>query len=499
MAGAVSDKTLALFNRYLVKHLGLHFAPPRLRELEQKMVPAARELGHQEVEPCMVSLMAGSPSARELEVLARFLTIGETYFLRDPESYRVLEEELLPALVYARRKGEKTLRIWSAGCSSGEEAYSIAILLERLIPDLASWDVRLCATDVNEAALAKARLGVYGKWSFRNAPEWLFSHLVQRSDGRHEVPPRLKRLVRFSRLNLVSDDYSALFPEGSVDIVFCRNVMLYFDQELRCEVVRRFHTILADGGWLFVGPAEVDHRIFADFSCRRFSGALVFMKGHGGDLPVQAAPQQEWVAALEPFEQPIPEPSPPQPPPVTSPAPTPAPAQQEAVPLQETLSRASAMAAAGRHQEAVGAAHAALALQAGHPDALEILAKSYASLGRVEEARRYCEEAIAADRLRAENYYLLSIILEEQGLVTEAAASLKRTLYLDQDFLLAHFALGKLDRQAGRSQESRRHFLNALRLLERRESHEVLSEAAGLTAGRLAEIIRALDGGIGHV
>jgi len=123
---------------------------------------------------------------------------------------------------------------------------------------------------------------------------------------------------------------------------------------------------------------------------------------------------------------------------------------------------------------------------------MELLTKTYANLGRFGEARQCCEAAIAADKLRAPSHYLLSIILLEQGQLAEATAALKRALYIDHDFVLAHFALGNLNRQTGRKKDSERDFANALHLLEKRDPHEVLPEAEGMTAGRLAEIIRAM-------
>ncbi|UFS69600.1 chemotaxis protein CheR [Geomonas sp. RF6] len=493
MGAAVSPKTLTLFRRYLVKHTGLHFPPPRVPELLQKMEQAARAFGYVDVEGCLIWLMSSPLSRNQLDILAPLLTIGETYFLRDAESYRVLQEELLPELLEARRQGEKRLTIWSAGCSTGEEAYSIAILLERLIPDLKEWDIRLCATDLNREALEKAQRGVYRNWSFRNAPAWLFDHLVKLDDGRYEVPPQTRRLVEFTPFNLATDDYSSLFADGTVDILFCRNVMLYFHEELRVAVADRLYRVLRDGGSLFVSPSEVDHRIFSKFGCRRFSGALVFTKGEKADnsrLPEPAV-------VVTPFAS---EAVPP------SPAPPSAPAARGSEPVAgktdsapgRTLSEASALAARGRYQEAVDAV-APLAAEGTDSGALELLARSYASLGRIVEARHYCEAAIAVDRMRPHTHYLLSIILEEQGLLNEAAAALKRTLYLDQDFLVAHFALGKLHRHLGKEEECRRHFANALHLLERRDQHEVVPEAAGLTAGRLAEMIRAaLEGRSAH-
>jgi len=505
MLATPAKRTLSLFNSFIARTMGLHIRNERLPELAQRVAAACRDFGHEDPEACMLWLMSAPLSREQLEILARALTIGETYFLRDPRSYRALEEHVLPELISSRRKGEKSLRIWSAGCSTGEEPYSIAILLSRIIPDLGSWNIVLLATDINPDVLERGRQGVYGQWSFRDAPPWLMDYFKKRQDGRFEIVPRIRKMVQFNYLNLAEDSYPALINNtNAIDIIFCRNVMLYFEPAMIRSVTAKFHDALLEGGWLFVSPTEIAHRSFAGFTCRSFSGALAFRKGaddvEQGGWPAPAAlpPATTFVAAAG-----------------TAPAPAlphcPAPAPllaaihgpEEGIgaakrdgsgstPPPDAYLEAVALYAAGRYEPAAAKISEFLASRQDDADAMELLAKAYANLGKFVEAGKCCEAAIAADKLRASNHYLLSIILLEQGEIAEAAAALKRALYIDHDFVVAHFALGNLNRQAGRQKESKRDFANALHLLERRDPHEVLPEAEGMTAGRLAEIIRAM-------
>src|SRR6185369_9641997 len=163
---SVFRNTLALFSRFISRTMGLHTKDERLNELAQKVVSISRDFGYEDSEECMLWLMSAPLSREQSDILARSLTIGETYFLRDPQSYRVLEEQVLPQIISARRTGEKCLRIWSAGCSTGEEPYTIAILLSRILPDFDDWNIMLLATDINPVALERGRQGVYGNWSF---------------------------------------------------------------------------------------------------------------------------------------------------------------------------------------------------------------------------------------------------------------------------------------------------------------------------------------------
>jgi len=505
MLAPAAEKSLSLFNSFIARTMGLHIRNERLPELAQKVAAACRDFGYDDPEACMLWLMSAPLSREQLEILARALTIGETYFLRDPRSYRALEEHVLPELISSRRKGNKCLRIWSAGCSSGEEPYSIAILLNRIIPNLDSWNIVLLATDINPDALERGRQGVYSQWSFRDAPPWLMDYFKKRQDGRFEIIPRIREMVQFNYLNLAEDSYPALVNNtNAIDIIFCRNVMLYFEPAMISNVTAKFHNALLEGGWLFVSPTEIGHRSFAGFTCRSFPGAIAFRKGsrdraeEGSSVPSTLPPATTTTVASGA----APATALPDYPASASALPATHGPEESigadkrdaggAAPLPDVYQEAVDLYAAGRYEPAAAKIREFLADHPDDADALELLTKVYANLGKFAEAGQYCEAAIAADKLRAPNHYLLSIILLEQGQMTEAAAALKRALYIDHDFILAHFALGNLNRQAGKRKDSKRNFANALHLLEKRDPHEVLPEAEGMTAGRLAEIIRAM-------
>ena len=500
-------ETLPLFARFIARTMGLHFSSERLPELEHKMAALARDAGSPDLGQYLLRLMS-EPLSQELkDTLASTLTIGETYFLRDPRSYQVLVEEVLPQLIAARRTTDRTLRIWSAGCSTGEEPYSIAILLSRIIPDLANWKITVLASDINPQALERGRLGIYSKWSFRNAPSWLMSYFTELEDGRFEITPRIREMVQFRHVNLADEGvFGGSDGTGEMDIIFCRNVMIYFHAAQIQQTVARFHAALKETGWLFVGPTEVEPDTYQGFSCRQYDGAFVLCKGaaqqegNGTSCLVnvrqqaKAEPAEIPAAALHSDKLELS---------AVHTSAAPAPASGSASPDEsqsgQSLTRpksrydeAAALYQAGHYEQA--ADRALSGVDDGHEqaDTLALGARAYANIGRLEEARECCDKAIACDRLNPHNHYLLSIILEQQGDAAGAVESLKHALFIDHDYLLAYFALGNLSRQCGEHRESERCFTNALRLLERRDPHEVLTEAEGMTAGRLAEIIRAM-------
>lgn len=489
MSQGVSElpETLAQFAQFISRHMALHFAEDRLAELEQKLAPLAREAGQPDLAAFLRGVMSAPPSRSQLKPLARALTIGETYFLRDPRSYQVLEREVLPELIARKRQGERTLRLWSAGCASGEEPYTLAILLSRVIPDLERWQISLVGTDINEQSLEKARQGNYSKWSFRNAPAWLMDYFTRQQDGRYQIVPRIRDMVRFEYLNLAEQQAEAEPVTGTdfLDIIFCRNVMLYFGPAQIERTMGRFHRALNEGGYLFVGPTEVDQRQMEGFSCRRLEGAFVLSKESCAPkapqpLPSPAPPLKATASPLarhrhrEPVKA------------VASPPKKGAPAPAAPPGLEQALGHYRA----GSYQQAADLVKGLHDQKAADQETLLLGARALANISRFSEAGALCDEALTADPLSVQAHYLKAIILEHLGELEGACAALKRVLFLDGEFLLAYFALGNLYRASGDAAESQRNFANALRLLERRDPQELLPDTEGLSAGALAQLIR---------
>lgn len=388
------------------------------------------------------SLLTSPWKSSDLDLLVSHLTVGETYFFRDPHSFDILEKRLLPELIRARQGRDQRLRIWNAGCCTGEEPYSIAILLSRLISDLKAWDITILATDINRQFLQKASDGFYSRWSFRRTPSWVKDRYFKpRMDGRLEIVSHIKDLVTFAYLNLASDVYPSLSNNTiGMDLILCRNVLMYFTQDCAVRVVANLHRSLTEGGWLMVTATELSCVPRAQF------GAVDFKSGTFQKGTVQKAEVRVTEAKTE---------------------------------------------VAGSARPGCSSVSPSLRKRAGvKPDAA-VLAKRCANDGRLDDALSWCAKAIASDRLNPGVYYLRATILQEAGRIEEAVISLKRVLYLDPDFVLAHFSLGKLARQHGRQGESERHFANALELLCRYRPDDVLPESGGLTAGAFAAMIDA--------
>jgi chemotaxis protein methyltransferase CheR len=507
----ISETELSKISELIAERTGLHFPVSRWHDLERGICSAAREFGFKDAESCIRWLLSSSLSKTQIEVLASYLTVGETYFFRENKTFEMLEKHILPELIHSRQGNEKNLRIWSAGCCTGEEPYSIAILLNKIIPDIKNWNITILATDINPRFLQKASAGSYKEWSFRNPPSALKERYFKKTkQGRFEILLHIKKLVTFFYLNLMEDIYPSLLNNtNAMDIIFCRNVLMYFAHEHQRKVIENLYRCLLDGGWLIVSPSEISHVLFARFTAVNFQGVTVYRKTVSSDkLQVSGFRMQDAIPKfqnashkLQVANDKIQEIIPPAMDFTTLPESKiirpEEPLHLEAgVPKAEEIhadsyKEALALFEQGCFTEATEKIAELLSMKKDDTKAMALMARAYANQGHLSEAHEWCEKAIVADKLNPGCHYLLATILQERGQTEEAVASLKRTIYLEPDFVLAHFSLGNLTKQQSKLKESEKHFENALTLLHDYRNDEILPESEGVTAGRLKEIIKS--------
>jgi len=498
MKVSVPESLLARLSDFVASQMGLHFPRERWGELERGTLAAARELGFENVESCLHWLWSEPLTRKQVEMLASYLTVGETYFFRERRAFEALETEVLPELIRMRQGAERRLRIWSAGCATGEEPYSVALLLRQSLADLQDWNITLLATDINPRFLQRAAEGRYPQWSFRDTPPWVQERWFrEKKKGSFEILPSLRRMVTFSYLNLAEDVYPSLWNNtNAMDIIFCRNVLMYFAPQAMKKVVEKLYRSLVDGGWLVVSPSEASHLLFSQFVTVNFPGATLYRKdskrpatappppSRMDESPEVSLPLTLGPPAETPWEFGFP-PGLPEPVAFT-------PAQEEvAKPEPPSYVNAVALYERGQYREAGEEVGAWLQEQPTDAGAMALLARIYANQGQLAEALGWCDKAIAADKLSASHYYLRATILQERGSLEEAERALQRTLYLDPAFVPAYVVLGHLSRQRGKAKECEKHFENALSLLSRYQREETLRELEGVTAGRLIEIIQS--------
>jgi chemotaxis protein methyltransferase CheR len=375
------------------------------------------------------------------------VTVGETYFFRNPEHFELVRGSVLPALLRAR--GERhVLQVWSAGCATGEEAYSLAMLLdgEGLLGR-----ARVLASDIAPGALEKARAARYREWSLRGldpliARRWLAA------DGDHaRVCERIRRSVTFSQLNLAEPSYPA--PHNgtwALDLIFCRNVLIYFDAATIAAVERRLFDALAPGGWLIAGPSDPMLGKHAPFEVRVTEQGLCYLR------PSVAAREHE---RLEPLEQQAP----------ASIWPEPA---TELADTTETAVPADPIALAGEAEY-------------GRRSAAGRIRATWRGEGP-GEGLRACQRALLRAAMDAELHYLHAVLLIDLGRDGEALEAVRRTLYLDSGLAIAQFTLGSILERNGRPRAARRPYRNAYERAASRPSEEPVAFAEGVLAGALA-------------
>jgi chemotaxis protein methyltransferase CheR len=423
------------------------------------------------------------------------LTIGETYFFREPGQFQLLRQTILPE--FRRRWGdEHILRAWSAGCASGEEAYSLAIVFaEEGLADRA----HLLATDVSPAALAKARRATYASWSLRGTGAAAALPHLERHGNRFVVKDAIRRRVAFEQLNLALDVYpSHTTGTCGLDLIFCRNVLIYFDHETIRAVVGRLFAALAEGGWLIAASSDPPLSAEAPFETVVTDLGVFYRKPVGNVAPGRAMmpPAPAGRCSLPPPEKPLALSFEPRPSPAitkvadapSDPAPAPGASVSVSVSVSVSLNVEEVLGAA-RDDLAAGRYALAAERTRAHTDLADAAALRVRALANLDpaEADRACAEAIERHPLSSELHYLRAVLLHGLGSDIEAARAARRVLFLDRSLAIAHFLLGTIQRRRGDRAGAWRSFRNARDLCAARPGSEVVALTDDEPAGRLAE------------
>lgn len=443
--------------------------------------------------------------AAALDDLIVELTVGETYFLREPGQFEFIRREVLPEI--RGRKGSDQMsrtdcqsvppiiRAWSAGCASGEEAYSLAILFER---EGLAGQTHILATDISRAALAKASQAVYSNWSLRGEGAHIAEGYLARRGDRFVLDERIRRRVTFEYLNLALDVYPS-FGTGTwgMDLILCRNVLIYFDRETVRNVARRLHEALAPGGWLITASSDPPLAEHAQYETVVSDAGVFYRRGTG--LPPQVTePPPPREGTLETYPTGAVEFSagpPPQDESATWLLPLPPAVEEPAEKVEEARDpgrlpapTADALAEARQALDR-GDYQRACELAANLAEDARGCAVHVRALANLDSTRAESVCADAAERhpLSTELHYLHAVLLLDLGRDEEAARAARRVLYLDRSLAVAHFTLGSILQRLGDRAGARRAYRNACDLCASRPADELMPLADGEHAGRLAE------------
>ncbi|AMW28880.1 CheR family methyltransferase [Arthrospira platensis] len=499
---------------------GLHIRPQDYGTFSQKIWRRVQQLHLSSLNEYYNLLTAANTESKtEWSELMPLLTTTETYFFRDRGQFKLLREVILPELI-AARKSSKTLRLWSAGCSTGEEAYSLAILVQQLLPDWPNWLIEIIGTDVNEVALQRARDGVYSHWSFRMVDPEVQRQYFYPQGQNWLVNPAAKSLVRFLKLNLVSDNCTnAIASLGKIDLILCRNVFVYFEKPYIVQVLRKFYQVLRPGGYLMTAHAEIQGLLLDEFKSHIFPESVIYQREKPTRNLSVSSPNDSLNHQSQPLSPLLNTPyytpngsrlsSPSQPPanhgqnhqrnhlstlsivppPVAS-IPT---ASEQAIAISQSLEEAQKLINQKAYNEALKKVQEFVANHPHNFDAHYLMAQIHANSGQHDAAIVNCQKALEINSLSIDPYYILLHISQEKGDWETAKIFAKRIIYLSDvsaSSICAHMELATVHEREGNLLKAKKLYLTALSLLNTISDQSPVPYLGKISAGELTAYLQ---------
>ena len=439
---------LVRFRELLARRLGWTFADNDTQQLADLL--QARAARHRMTPGDYVVRLAARSWDSELTELVEQLSITETYFFRHGEQFEALRDEALPERV-AARSAQRVLRMLSVACSSGEEAYTLAVVGRQVRPD-PDWIINVLGVDANPAMLRKAGAARYSAWSLRETPDAVRARCFRAGDGGYQVVDEIRQLVRFQRHNVAEPD-DALWRPDQYDVVFCRNLLMYLTPEVAGALVERMTGALAPGGFLFLGHTDSLGSAPPGLELRHTHHTFYYRKTAG--TPAPASPPAG-APAVEPT----------------------GPAVEE-----DPYNRALALLREDRFAEALAVLGPAPAETAPPRDRL-LHGVLLAQAGRLDQAIALARALIDGNGLYADAHQLLGLCLEGGSAMAEAIGEYRLAAYLDPRFALPRMRLGQLARRQGDERTAADELERALDLLAYEDEERIALFGGGF--GRIA-------------
>jgi len=412
-------------------------------------------------------LKASPETDASWQSLINALTIGETYFLRDRAHFHLLREHILPDLIQ-KRADTRTLNIWSVGCATGEEPYSLAITLTEILPDYQAWTINLIGTDINERALRVARQGVYRKWAFRHTEHDFQGGYFDPTPDGLMIHPKIKQMVHFRQANLFGN-----VPPYTFDLILCRNVLLYFGQ----DAARRAETVLYDAlapeGWLLLGHAEAIRHNKTTWMTHLFPGSPIYQKPAKIPYDDQQFGQKSYKRKTLTMEMVAVDPT----------------HSTNTDRTQQQYEDAVGALQVEDYDKAETLVKALLESASEHASARIMLACILANRHEHQAAHEQLDAALYVNPLLADAHYLRAMLFLEQDKAAEARSALIAALYCQRNHPLASYMLGNLHVQMGDRVRANRYWENTRQAVHSLAADSPVSDISPLTAGQLTRLV----------
>jgi chemotaxis protein methyltransferase CheR len=498
------------FAQLVSAQIGLQIRLQDYPVLSQKIVTRARELKCSYPQD-YYNLLAGetSVSQNEWRQLIPLITTPESYFFRDRGQFKLLQTVILPQLI-SRQKESKKLQIWSAGCSTGEEPYSLSLLLQQLIPNWEEWKITILGTDINELSLEKAREGIYSAWSFRQVDSEIISKSFIPWRGGWKINPKTRKSVKFMNFNLVQDEPTDDSKFKNIDLVVCRNVFVYFEKYHISQAINKFYQVLKPEGYLITAHSELQGVENNPFKATIFPESVIYQRPKEKEsisqyfIPNSKFDRSTLCRVISPENQKkdsnlgfkthlkknninqttlqsqvnlkskI----------VNSSITTGINYPQSPLEIEE----ANQLFQQKKYREAIQKINLFLEKNTSNFDGYYLLGKIYANLGQYKDAIYYCKKAIIVDSLSVLPCYLLLNISEEINNREEAKKLAKRIIYLSgfsPSSISAYVKLAFLYEQENNFKKAMQNYTIALELLQNLPPQAQVEYTENLTVAEL--------------
>jgi chemotaxis protein methyltransferase CheR len=477
------------FRQYLENRAGMYIDDGKQNSFKISLDSRMNTLGIKDYSAYYSLITTNALGRKEFNELLNLVLIKETFFFRDERQLGALTKNILPELI-ERKKGNE-IKIWSAGCATGEEPYSIAMaILENFPPG--NVNVSIYATEINPETLARAKEGIYGKSAMRAIDRTVLNKYFIQRKGQYYINDQIKQLVRFDTLNLIEPCF---YPEsGSFDIIFCKNVIIYFRLETVKTVIQKFYNVLAPGGYLFLGHSESLWQISDEFELEEIFGVFLYRKNRKSNVVV---PSTKWLSQTQiisreqgtrgqktgvkiPF-------------PVSRPS---IPVKKLTIKrslfgkkdLSELIKKGLQPSADVDYDSILENIEEVLLDDPRNVDVHLLAGKIYANMGLYDKALKKGRDVLEINDLCAEAYLLTGSIYYKVGEKEHAVSAFKKAAYLDDKSVLSHYYLGNLYKDSNLTEQAIREYRNVINIFDANAGHGELLAGEVFTVTQLKEI-----------
>lgn len=457
------------YKTFLNQRFGLIVQEHQLSSLKSSIAQSCQKYSYSTPAELLASIRENN-HADALNYLIKNIVVTESYFFRDEQQIQFLKTVFLPGLIEKRRqKDDKTLRIWSAGCSKGQEIYSVCILLHQLLPDFEAWNLQLVGTDICQYALADAKKACYNKWSIRTTLEFIYAggYFQELADDLYQLKPFIQNKVKFHYLNLAEDSFpSILNGTFSLDLILCRNVFIYFDHETIKKTCQKFAQALAVDGILLLSATDPimvpDNRLRLEkydenFYLKRTDAFNDSILPEANSIVYEHSDHKLEIDR-----------------------------KKSLIDLKQDIIQ---FLNGAQWQKVIDCCQLAVQVYEHDAELLQFLAKAVLETGDLEKAKAAAEHSLRLNELDPHTYLLLGAILIQLGDYESAESAFRKTIFLNYDFVEAHYQLAQALLYQGRGQHAIKAFEKTLHLVKQMDPDRRIHNVLSLTYAGFAEIL----------